>query len=83
MGYEYYIYPEKKMDTAFKKNLIQAIKKHSLLFNESAVAGKTCYEFSDAQQDLKSMPEFIIIVEDDNKIYLFSSKQRLWYRTLR
>lgn len=53
------------------------IKDHPLFFREYEFNGKIRYEFRDQKnQDIKSMPNFEIIIENNKKVYVIENTNR-------
>lgn len=77
MGYEYYIHLHKEFDSRFKEGLIKIIKEHPLFYRKYNFDNKTRYEFRDRNnQNIQLMPNFEVILEDNNKIYILENGKR-------
>lgn len=77
MSYEYYIHTWRNMDFLSKNHLIDIIKNHPLFFREYEFNGTIRYEFRDQEnKDIKNMPNFEIIIEDNNKVYILENANR-------
>lgn len=77
MGYEYYIHTKRKIKLEFLNSIIDIIKKHPLFFRQYTFNNQIRYEFRDKNNhNLKDQPNFEIIIEDENRIYILENAKR-------